>query len=376
MLYTLRHFDSPALRFSAASGAELEIQIQWVTDNPALIPLDLAEVSPAGLEAWIRHRTVPKNRAYAGSLVAAIGLSPNRPMDIIRVSKGLSLNDCYWVTDEAFKGSFDRFNLYDNRFNRTLGWIAFTGYGSSNPSGLTSSPEFTTNGMLAKCWRRERGKIRLYKSGTEGAANTGNEPYSEYYAAMIAKQLGIHAIPYTLSRWKGKLCSVCDLFTSKDVSFVPVGRIVRKGGMKAVRDFYCSLGESFVRALDEMIIFDALIFNTDRHFGNFGFLVDSHRNQIIAPAPLFDHGNSLLNYAWGDDLLNEPNMWKYAGTLFPCVYNSFVDEAKPLLTHEARSKIRSLLDVKLKRHPRYNLPPERLTLLEKTISHRAKELLS
>ena len=69
-------------------------------------------------------------------------------------------------------------------------------------------------------------------------------------------------------------------------------------------------------------------------------------------------------------------MWKYAGTLLPCVYNSFVDEAKPLLTHESRSKIRSLLDVKLKRHPRYNLPPERLTLLEKTISHRAKELLS
>ena len=188
MLYTLRHFDTPVLRFSAASGAELEIQIQWVTDNTALLPLDLPEVSPAGIETWIRHRTVPRNRAYVSSLLSAMGLSLNRPMDIIRVSKGLSLNDCYWVTDEAFKGSFDRFNLYDNRFNRTLGWIAFTGYGSSNPSGLTSSPEFTTNGMLAKCWRRERGKIRLYKSGTEGAANTGNEPYSEYYAAMIAKQ--------------------------------------------------------------------------------------------------------------------------------------------------------------------------------------------
>ena len=41
MLYTLRHFDTPVLRFSAASGAELEIQIQWVTDNTALLPLDL-----------------------------------------------------------------------------------------------------------------------------------------------------------------------------------------------------------------------------------------------------------------------------------------------------------------------------------------------
>ena len=63
MIYTLRHFDTPVMKFSAASGAEPEIQIQWVTDQRALLPLDLAEVSPAGLESWIRHRTVPRNRA-------------------------------------------------------------------------------------------------------------------------------------------------------------------------------------------------------------------------------------------------------------------------------------------------------------------------
>ena len=375
MLYTLRHFDTPVMRFSASSGAELEIEIQWVTDHRALLPLDLAEVSPVGLEAWFRHRTVPRNRAYVGSLLSAMGLSLNRPMDIIRVSKGLSLNDCYWVTEDAFRGTFEQYNLYDNRFNRILGLIAFTGQGSSNAHGLSSSPEFTTNGMLAKCWRRERGRIRLYKAGTEGAANTGFEPYSEYYASVIAEKIGVNAIPYTLSMWKGRLCSVCDLFTSKDISFVPVGRIVRTGGMKAVRTFYHSLGDPFVRALDEMIIFDALIFNTDRHYGNFGFLVDSRSNQIIAPAPLFDHGNSLMNYAWGDDLLSERNMWKYASTLLPCVYDSFIDEAKPLLTHNTRNRIRSLLELKLTRHPRYNLPPERLALLEATISHRVKELL-
>jgi hypothetical protein len=33
-------------------------------------------------------------------------------MSIIRVSKGLSLNDCYWVVEEGFDGTFDKFNVF------------------------------------------------------------------------------------------------------------------------------------------------------------------------------------------------------------------------------------------------------------------------
>ncbi len=375
MNYTIRHFDTPVLRFSAETGAAMNIQTIWFTENADMLPLDLKDTTAAGVDSWIRHRTIPKNRAYVNTLLASMGLSINRPMDIIRVSKGLSLNDCYWVTEEGFIGSFEKYNLYDNRFSRTLGLAAFTGYGSSIVNGLSSSPEFTTNGMLPKCWRRERGQISLYKGGTEGAANAGYEPYSEYYAAGIAEIVGVNAIPYRLAKWKGRLCSVCDLFTSKDISFVPVGRIVRSGGMPAVRTYYESLGKEFVDALDEMIVFDAIIFNTDRHFGNFGFLVDSRTNTIIGPSPLFDHGNSLMNFAWGDELANEASMWKYAKTLMPCVYDDFVAEAKTVLTHERKNMLRHLLDFRLKRHSRYNLPKERLSLLEKTVSHRVRELL-
>jgi len=69
--------------------------------------------------------------------------------------------------------------------------------------------------MLPKCWRRMEGEIKLFKGGTKGASNTGNEPYSEFYAYQIVKVLGINSIPYTLAKWKGELCSVCSLFTSK-----------------------------------------------------------------------------------------------------------------------------------------------------------------
>ena len=56
--------------------------------------------------------------------------------------------------------------------------------------------------------------------------------------------------------------------------------------MQAVKAYYKTLGAEFEKALNDMLIFDALIFNTDRHYGNFGFLIDSHTNEIIAPAPL------------------------------------------------------------------------------------------
>ena len=374
MNYEIRHFDTPVLRFSADDGAESNLQVLWVTENKNLLPLDMASADKETVSAWLRHRTVPKNRAYVNSLLASMGLSPNRQMDVIKASKGLSLNDCYWVVEEGFSGTFAKYNLYDNRFSRVLGLIAFTGYGSNQVSGMTSSPEFTTNGMLPKCWRREGG-IKLFKGGTEGASNTGNEPYSEFYAAEIAKLLGVNAIPYTLKLWKDRLCSVCDLFTSKELSFVPIGRIVKTGGMKAVKAFYAQQGEEFTRALNEMIIFDAVIFNTDRHYGNFGVLVDSKTNQIVAPAPLFDHGNALFSLAGMDALASNEGMTKYAKTLLPCVYDDFVAEAKAVMTHEDRNRLRSLLNIRLKRHSRYNLPPERLALIEKQISRRVRELL-
>ena len=376
MNYTLMHFDTPLVEFSAEGGVEASLRVlETHEENRAYLPLDLAEVTPRGLESWIRHRSIPKNRAYVDNLLSVLGLSANRPLDLLRISKGLSLNDCYWVKEEGSRDIFDAVNLYDNRFSRVLGQIAFTGYGSSDISGISSSPEFTTNGMLPKCWRRLDGRIVLFKGGTMGASNAGYEPYSEFYASQLAEVLGVDAVPYGLSRWKGLLCSTCELFTSKERSFVPVGRIVRTGGMQAVRKYYEELGGRFTRALDDMILFDALIFNTDRHYGNFGFLVDSRTNRIIAPAPLFDHGNSLFNFAGPDALKDQKSFLKYAKTQMPCVYDDFVGEARKTLPHERKNALRGLLGFRFRKHRRYNLPAERLSLIETAIQQRVAALL-
>ncbi len=376
MNYELRHFDTPLIRFTATEDSSMpEITILWVNEaEKHLLPLDLS-LTGDSIAKWLKSRTIPKNRAYVHNFLSKCNLNLNRPMNIIKVSKGLSLNDCYWVVEEGFSGTFEKYNLYDNRFSRVLALIAFTGYGSSVRSFLASCPEFTTNGMLPKCWRRVAGEIKLYKGGTSGASNTGNEPYCEYYAAQIAKELGISAIDYGLSKWEGELCSTCVLFTSKEYAFLPVGKVVTSGGMEAVTSYYEKMGAAYAKALADMLVLDAIICNTDRHFGNFGFLVDNRTNEIVAPAPLFDHGNSLFNFAGKDDLASDAALTAYAQTLMPCVYDDFIGTAKAVLTPEHREGLRHLLNFRFKRHSHYNLPEERLDLLEKQVQKRARELL-
>ncbi len=376
MNYELKHFNTALVRFSATEDtAAPDINILWVNEECRdLLPLGM-ELSGSGIAKWLKQRTIPKNRAYVNSFLSKCGLHINRPMNIIRVSKGLSLNDCYWVVEEGFNGTFEKYNLYDNRFSQLLALIAFTGYGSSVRTSLVSCPEFTTNGMLPKCWRRVNGTIRLYKGGTSGASNTGCEPYSEYYAAQIAEVMGINSVSYNLSKWKGELCSVCDLFTSKDYSYLPIGRMVTAGGMETVREYYQSLGKEYIDALNAMLVFDAVIFNTDRHFGNFGFMVNNKTNKITASAPLFDHGNALFNYAGRDDLETFAALEVYAATLMPCTYDDFTGTAKKALTPELREGLRHLLDFKFKKHPRYNLPDKRLKLLEQFVQKQARVLL-
>lgn len=376
MNYELKHFNTALVRFSATEDtAAPDINILWVNEECRdLLPLGM-ELSGSGIAKWLKQRTIPKNRAYVNSFLSKCGLHINRPMNIIRVSKGLSLNDCYWVVEEGFNGTFEKYNLYDNRFSQLLAMIAFTGYGSSVRTSLVSCPEFTTNGMLPKCWRRVNGTIRLYKGGTSGASNTGCEPYSEYYAAQIAETMGINSVSYNLSKWKGELCSVCDLFTNKAYSYLPIGRMVTAGGMESVLEYYQSLGKEYIDALNAMLVFDAVVFNTDRHFGNFGFMVNNKTNKITASAPLFDHGNALFNYAGRDDLENFAAFEAYAATLMPCTYDDFTGTAKKALTPELREGLRHLLDFKFKKHPRYNLPDKRLKLLEQFVQKQARVLL-
>lgn len=374
MIYELKHFDTTLLRFSLETqGLRGNIcRILWYDEEKkSLLPISL-ELSDDGLLSWLRTRTIPKNRGYIEAILASLGLSEHDLSGILNVCMGLSLNDCYWVVNDGFPGTFADYNLFDNDFSKPLSLIAYTGYGSMKKKGFTSSPEFTTNGMLRKAWRKIGGKTLLYKGGTEGASNAGNEPYSEFYASQIAEIMGISHVPYTLSKWKKSLCSVCELFTDKDHSYVPMGYFGNFRNILELSEYLKNLGEQYHNAFADMMIFDAVIYNTDRHYGNFGLLVDSKSNHPIAMAPVFDNGLSLFPYAIKDDL---KTISAYAKTRSSAFDVSFDDIAKEFISNRQREGLRKLLNFEFIRDPNYNLPAERLKILGQFIRNRAGELL-
>jgi len=374
MTYILKHFDHELLTFLMRNDPieGLDVRIVSVNEKHAhLLPIDL-EADNAGLQTWLRRRVIPGNRAFVESFLTKIGLNPKDVKGIIDYCKGLSLNDCYWVVHEEFEGAFEKYNLYENPISRVLSLIAFTGHGETRARAFASTPELTTGGMLPKCWRRISGQLSLYKGGTSGGANTGKEPYSEYYATQVGQAMGLPVVAYDLKQWKGQLFSVCELFCSKQIAYVSAGSVVRDGGWKAMLAWYRDLGEPFHEALLDMLILDAVICNEDRHFGNFGLLVDSETNRIIRPAPLFDHGISLFNAALDDDL-DDP--LAYGAMRRMRMGQDFLEFSARIINHRQKQMLRQLFNFTFHKHSRYNLPDQRLKRIELFIRQRAQALV-
>lgn len=374
-VYNLRLYDEDLITFSLEEkGLEgLQADILYSdTQNANLFPLDL-ELTDEGIVKWLGKRVIPKNRQFVDEILKTLGLSVNNTKGIIDACMGLSLNDSYWVVPADFDGKFADYNLYENRFSEALSLVAYTGVGGSNKA-FSTSPELTTNGMLRKAWRFvDDDGIYLYKGGTEGAANTGNEPYSEYYACQIAEAMGLPCVQYDLENWKGILASKCRLFTDIDTAFVPIGRFLSKCSLKECLDYYASLGEDFYEQLCSMLVFDSVIYNEDRHFGNFGVLRDNRTGQIISPAPIFDNGLSLFNFAMPDDF---KNLKEYTKTRSNPYRISYEEICKEVMGSKQKAQLHRLIGFRFKRHPSLNLPEERLTAIEKQIGERVRELLS
>ena len=374
-IYSIRLYDTELIRFSMKYDRKKGIITHIISVNSEmkdLFPLDL-DISDEGIADWLRKRVIPKNRAFVGMILKSFGLESNDTKGIIDVCLGLSLNDSYWVVKSDFNGRFKEYNLYENPFAEALALVAYTGE-PYDTRIVSTSPEFTTHGVLRKAWRCIDGEgIVLYKGGTEGAANAGYEPYSEYYACQIAERMGLDAVHYELENWKGILASKCRLFTDIDTSYVPIGHIVKTGGLQAVIDYCGSLGEQIQDNLKSMLVFDAVIYNEDRHFDNFGLLRDNKTGVIKGMAPIFDNGMSLFNYGMREDFYN---LKEYAETRTNPYGISYDDICRQYMGIHQRQQLRRLIGFKFKRHESINLPEYRLSAIEQQIGYRVRELLS
>jgi hypothetical protein len=376
--YELRLLDKTLLVFSLSKGSRglgYKAEIASASGERGLFPVGM-DVTEVGILKWLGTRVVPKNRKHVDKILKALGLENNDVKAVIDVCKGLSLTDSYWVVPQGFEGRFADYNLFENRFSEALALVAYMGE-LQDLGRFTTSPELTTDGMLPKAWRfMGKNDIYLYKGSTSGGANTGKEAYCEHYAWQIAKAMGVGAVQYELEEWKGLLASKCKLFTDVDTSFVAAWRAMPLGEqmneLGDVLDCYDGFGGQFSEAAADMLVFDALVFNEDRHLGNFGLLRNNGTGEIIAPAPLFDHGNALFHFAMPEDYADLDG---YARSRRPFHNNhTFEDICQAVITDRQRSMLENVFDFSFVRHEKHNLPEEHLLAIEVFIRKRAKEL--
>ena len=389
--YELRLYDNSLLTFEFVTGesGSYDINIIKTGEPKELFPIGM-ELTGEGLLKWLTRRLIPKNRAYVHNILNTMGLSLRDTKGIIDVCKGLSLNDSYWVVPEGIDGKFADYNLFENRFSEVLAITALTGESLSEEKArrIHTSPEFTTNGMLPKAWRYRNGKISLFKGGVwrqYAATPDPLEPYSEYYAAQIAETMGLNPVKYGLSRWKGMLGCTCDLFTDINTAYVPMSNLVRRQtkNLHPSRYYYTVCGEWF-KAFDRengtglfdyfasMLVFDSLILNEDRHFGNFGVLRDNHSGKITGNAPIFDNGISLFNFSSIQELRKLDSHRQAYANYFEQPFDSQAKEFGGALQREQLSR---LSNFKFTKHRLYNWDPERMGIIQDYIRKRAAELM-
>ena len=326
----------------------------------------------ASIQDWVDRRNYAKHKHHLQVWLKQWQIDTIK--GFIDITHALGLNDTLWIRKADDNLLWENVSLYTNEFTDVVAKTAF----SKGLQGLklsSTSPEFTSEGSFEKCWIRDKtGHIQLYKKGTSGFANAGFEPYSEYYSAQLSAVICRSALSYDLHYFKRHLVSSCYMFTDEENGFMPIYKYLdtsRSYRYSEILEFLEQFGlEDEFR---DMIVLDAVIVNPDRHFGNFGFIVDNDTFKIKKFAPVFDHNMALIargmDKTWDGDV-------DYAKSLGHKIGMEFVSVAKTMLTPRNKGILHELQDFAFSHHKSYNLPVKRLRFLSSLVRSQIHDILS
>lgn len=379
--YVIRIYDTPLIVYSREVSrlGTVTGKVEWLDDElRQLFPMRLLRsCTYDDVCDWLSSRVIPKNRAFFKQLINQYGVNAEDAQSIIDISKGLSLNDAYWVTHEDFEGTWEEYNLYENKFDEVLGLVAYTGVTDSQKHRAGLSSEWTTSGSYPKAWRNVGNKIMLYKAGNyplyEGFANDDLGPFSEYFSAQVAEQAGLAHVSYGLDTWKGHLASTCELFNDAQHSFVSFYDATKRSGVPDCLATCAMLGEKALDNYINMVVFDSVIQNDDRHVGNFGFMRDNATGALVGSAPLFDQNRSLFPTDMDRDI---PDWEGKSHSMSPAGSNITFDKLVPsIITERQHEWLRKLLEFSPRQNPEHPVSERRLSAIGLLVRNRASEML-
>lgn len=243
------------------------------------------------LNQWWRNRFIPTLRNGVEEFVNMEQM--NWPEQYIVKSRGFSLSDAYWIRKYDATTKYEAINYHQNAFSEEFGKFLMQDGGSLWPY---KSPDIATNGNLSKRWTvKDDGKRILLKGST---APYHQEPINEVVASRIMDLLDFEHVCYVMD---GEY-SACEAFTTAKMEYIPanqVGMFLEKTKEVSHYDHYIACCERLGiknahKQIDQMLLIDYIIANSDRHYGNFGVVRNAETLSDYRIAPIFDSGNSLF----------------------------------------------------------------------------------
>lgn len=262
------------------------------------------------LRSWLTNRAVPAARPGLAPVLQRLGLETSE--ELLAAGLGLSLSDQYWLRPPGTCLAWSDVNYFELPFSTALGTALAPRDPESGSAALqatesdgiviASSPDSALNGDLPKRWELRGSERMLVKSGKP--ERLFQEPLNEHIATLLcARIMGEKDyVPYELvENGYPRLLSRCPCMVDASTEFVPAADVILSMPVPNDQSRFDALTETCERhgiadarvALERMLVVDHVMANFDRHWGNFGILVDAETRTWLRVAPIFDTGESL-----------------------------------------------------------------------------------
>lgn len=295
MEFILMHKDVRVLKFELDERNEFRhvIEIYDARHFPFSTDRD-AKQGFRSLAEWWSDRCIPVTRDEYANLMAS--LPEDDSLSLAAKSRGLSVDDQYWIKKEGEDIAYDDVSFFSNRFSEDIGDIMVGNKKSGNVD--YRSPDSTLGGNLKKRWKSVGGKTYLLKAGSKPYQY---EIFNEIVASKVMTILGIEHVDYEFVVDAGQIYCSCPNFISYNEDLVTAYQLRNSKKQKNDASLYAhllsvyeSLGiPGFKAKLDQMLFVDYLLANVDRHLNNFGVIRDAKTLEFLRIAPIYDTGSCL-----------------------------------------------------------------------------------
>lgn len=256
--------------------------------NEKLAPLVIKRTHR--MEEFLNLRVIDMSRTNARILKRILNIHVDENYKAALYSYALSVSDNYWFRPKHSKLKYNELKFKDDSYFDA----ALKGDTTYSKFVNQLTPEITTTGSFEKGWKYINGEWWLYKSGNR------NQIFAELFAYHFAKLIGIDTAIYEYD--DGYIRS--KNFATR-YNFEPMASLLGDNDdNNVIFDELYKINKDIAKDYLNLIAFDVVVFNVDRHNENVGLLRDRRNGKIVSLAPNFD--NNMAFYSNNEISLNMP----------------------------------------------------------------------